>query len=847
MKLVKLISTKALIIATAIMVTCSCKQSQSAGSEKRDRPKSFRKTPSSLQSAALLKALGGALFEFRREGLKTWRCSACPKPDLPSSSEGKSSDSRQGAPYFLVKSKDPNTDTLPLKSTRADVSIAGNVAEVRVTQIYKNEGKNTLEAIYTFPASTRAAVRAMRMTIGERIVDAKIKEREQARKDYETAKNLGQTTSLLEQERPNIFTMSVAGILPGDLIKVELIYNEFLIPEQNVVEFVYPTVVGPRYAAKEEAESDGEAGKEVPYQQEGENPSYSFGLEAQITFPVPVKCLGSPSHEVSAARADNNTVLVTLEEANDAGNRDFVLRYSLAGDEIESGALLYTGENESFFLLMANPPKNVENEKILPREYIFVIDVSGSMQGFPLSVSKNLMRDLLRGLRKGDYFNLLFFSGGSALLSEKSLSAKQTNIEEAWRAIESQTGMGGTELGSALQRAFSLPKAGDAARVVVVVTDGYIDADRQVVDLVRKNLDSASLFAFGIGSSVNRYVIEGMAHAGMGEPFVVLDNSEVGTHSERFRRYIESPLMSDIRVSFEGFDAYDVDPQHLPFLFSGRPVTLIGKYRGEPTGKVVLTGRTSTGEYRHELDVAKLVASQQTEALRYLWARQMIRNLSDLNSFHDEDSKKKVTQLGLDYSLLTSYTSFVAVDSLVRADDQGVFVRQPLPLPKGVPQSAVGGRGVGGGGTGEGTIGLGSLNTIGHGGGGGSGYGYGRGAGGLVAKRGGRSKIRSGATMVKGSLSKEVIRRIVHRHINEVRFCYEKQLASHSEISGQVVIKFIISASGKVQMAALASSTLGDATVENCILQAVRRWNFPQPKGGGSVIVTYPFELSLSE
>ena len=157
------------------------------------------------------------------------------------------------------------------------------------------------------------------------------------------------------------------------------------------------------------------------------------------------------------------------------------------------------------------------------------------------------------------------------------------------------------------------------------------------------------------------------------------------------------------------------------------------------------------------------------------------------------------------------------------------------------------GTGRGGGGTGEGTIGLGNLNTIGHGGGGGSGSGYGRGAGGLGGRRGRAPRIRSGAAMVKGSLSKEVIRRIVHRHINEVKFCYEKQLAQRPDLSGRVSIKFIISGTGAVQMAAVASSTLGNAQVENCIAQAVRRWTFPQPEGGGIVIVTYPFMLTSPE
>ena len=207
------------------------------------------------------------------------------------------------SPYFWVKSDDPETDRLPLKETRAQVRIAGVIAEVTVTQVYKNEGKNTIEAVYVFPGSTRAAVHAMRMTVGDRVIEADIMERKKARQTYEQAKKEGKTASLLEQQRPNVFQMNVANILPGDEIKVEMKYTELLESEEQVYEFVYPAVVGPRYSNKK---ADGAPGSETwvetPYLHQGEAPTYLFDLNVDLRSGPPITDIKSPATRFSLRR-----------------------------------------------------------------------------------------------------------------------------------------------------------------------------------------------------------------------------------------------------------------------------------------------------------------------------------------------------------------------------------------------------------------------------------------------------------------------------------------------------------------------------------------------------------------
>jgi Ca-activated chloride channel family protein len=598
------------------------------------------------------------------------------------------------SPFFYVQSENAGVDALPLKSTQADVTISGVIADVQVTQVYKNEGKNTLEAIYIFPASTRAAVYAMRMTVGERVIEAKIQERAQARETYEKALAAGKTASLLEQQRPNVFQMNVGNILPGDKIKVVMNYTELLVPENGTYEFVYPTVVGPRYSNQSEATAPAQD-KWVtnPYLHEKENAPFTFGFDLKLNSGLPIARLSSPSHDVNIEYTGKNTAKVTLKPGKQTNNRDVVIDYSLAGNNIESGLLLNQGNKENFFLLMLEPPQRVANVSIVPREYVFVVDVSGSMGGFPLDTAKALMQDLLKQLRPSDFFNVMLFSGGNAVLSETSLPATPANLRKALTMIDNEQGGGGTELMPALKRALALPRAeSNLSRSMIIVTDGYVDVEKDAFEYIRQNLHKGNVFSFGIGSSVNRFLMEGLARAGMGEPFIVLNAEDAKEKAKKFREYIDSPVLTDVQVNFHGLKVSEVEPISIPDLFARKPVVVFGKYEGTPNGTVVITGKTAGGAYTQEIKIGGEV-STKNEALRYLWARHRIIRLADMVKLSaDETAVKEVTQLGLQYNLLTDYTSFVAVDSQVRTSGRPQnTVKQPLPLPQGVGDAAVGG------------------------------------------------------------------------------------------------------------------------------------------------------------
>ncbi|HVY25257.1 MAG TPA: VIT and VWA domain-containing protein [Polyangiaceae bacterium] len=598
------------------------------------------------------------------------------------------------SPYFVVEGADPNVEAFPLESTKVDVQVTGVIAEVTVTQSYKNAGKKPINAQYVFPASTRAAVHGMRMQVRDQVIEAQIKEKQQAAQTFEAAKKQGKSASLLEQERPNVFTMKVANVMPGDKIEVSLRYSELLVPTSGVYELDYPTVVGPRYS-NESAAGAKPADKFIAsgYTPAGAAPSYSFELSGAVSTPIPLQSLESPSHSITSS-VDNPGLRHFAVSASErsGGNRDFVLRYRLGGDQIQSGLSLFESGGEKFFLLQVEPPKRVPTEMIPPREYVFIVDVSGSMSGFPLETAKKLLRELIGGLRPSDKFNVELFSGTSALLAEHSLPATAGNIALATRFIDDQQGGGGTELLPALEQAFALSKSEGLSRSFVVVTDGYIGQDRGAIELVRSKLSDANVFAFGIGSSVNRFLIEGVAKAGAGEPFVVTEPGEAAKTAERLRDYVKAPVLTDVKIGYEGFDAYDVEPKAIPDVLAERPVVIQGKYRGDAKGFVSLSGLGGQGAFAQRFDLSQVKSRPEHRALSYLWARSRIATLGDFGFAEpSQQAKSEITALGLRYNLLTDYTSFVAVArKVVNPGGVAQNVDQPLPMPAGVSNSAIG-------------------------------------------------------------------------------------------------------------------------------------------------------------
>ena len=378
------------------------------------------------------------------------------------------------------------------------------------------------------------------MTIGDQVIEAEIQEKKRAAKTFAAAKKAGKNAALLEQQRPNVFTMSVANVMPGDRIEVTLRYSELLVPTDGRYELVFPTVVGPRYGNDAAKPAAGEGWVASPTLEEGEPPPATFSLSGTVSAGLPIREIGSPTHALTGSFESASLYRFTLDPEEEKGaDRDFILSYRLTGDAIQSGLSLFDAGDEKFFLLLVEPPARVAESAIPPREFVFVVDVSGSMHGFPLDTAKKLLRGLVATLRPIDRFNVLLFSGGSRLLSPASLPGTPDAVAAALAALDGENAGGGTELLPALERALALPAEPGLSRSFLVVTDGYVQADRDAIEYVTRHLGEANVFAFGIGSSVNRHLIEGLAQAGQGEPFVVTEPRRGGRGREALRRVRE--------------------------------------------------------------------------------------------------------------------------------------------------------------------------------------------------------------------------------------------------------------------------------------------------------------------
>lgn len=476
---------------------------------------------------------------------------------------------------------------------------------------------------------------------------------------------------------------------------------------------------------------------------------------------------------------------------------------------------------------MMQPPKRVTREQIPGREYIFIVDVSGSMHGFPLDISKKLLKSLIGNLLPTDRFNVLLFSGGSSVMSDQSVPATSENIQKAVNFIDRQQGNGGTELLPAFRRALALRKAEGYSRTIVIATDGYVTVEEEVFDLIRKNLGGANVFAFGIGTSVNRHIIEGMARVGMGEPFVITKPEEAPAQAERFRNLIQSPVLTQIKINFQDFITYDAEPLSIPDVLAERPVIVFGKWRGQPGGKIALNGISGNRPYRGAIDVRNVRPLKSNLALRYLWARHRIAMLSDYNTLCPNDERvKEVTELGLAYHLLTAYTSFVAVDTEVRnGTGEVTTVRQPLPLPQGVSDYAVGG--VANGYAPAPLMARKAMSEAVE-------QRVARDE--AVKEKTGERSVKVGDIIVSEGLSRDVVLKTVQRNIGEIERCY-----LGSELRGALVLELTLGQGGKVKALKIVSSPSKDRNTEQCIIESIKKWQFPPTQGGRVVTATLSF------
>jgi len=640
-----------------------------------------------------------------------------------------------------IRTKGRETLTCPLKRTTVEADIVGFFGRVTVRQRFHNPLAQKIEAVYVFPLPDDSAVDSMMMIVGNRVIEAEIKEREEARKTYEKAKSAGHVAALLDQERPNIFTQAVANIEPGAVVDIEISYVQTLKYEDGLFEFVFPMVVGPRFipgrptsrAPRQPAELAGkvhEPGRArtpggpaapappagtgwspdtdrvpdasritPPVAKPGFRSGHDIGLTVNIFTGMGLMSIDSELHEVDVKYTGEGAAVVTLKNQRTIPNRDFILRYAASDADVGDAFLVHTDKRGTFFTLILQPPRKVPAARAVPKEMIFVIDRSGSMRGLPIEKAKATMKLCIQQMNPKDTFNLLSFSGGTGRCFDSPQPNTLANRTKALRYLAGLHGSGGTRMMPAIQEALGGKHDPERLRVVCFMTDGYIGNDFEIIDAVKKHSGTARVFSFGIGNGVNSFLLEGMAEAGRGEVEFVSLKSKADESAERFAERIHSPVLTDVAIDWGRLKVEDVYPARCPDLFSARPVVVRGRLKGEADGTVTLKGRTVRGAFERKFRVLPPRGGERRDALATLWARAKVKHLmrQDMRgmqrgSFAPE-LEKKIVALGLEYRLMTQFTSFVAVEkTFVTKGGDAKTVPVAVEMPDGVSHEGVFGR-----------------------------------------------------------------------------------------------------------------------------------------------------------
>ena len=599
-------------------------------------------------------------------------------------------------PAALPGSPEQRDVPLPLQHTDVRAQITGYVGSVDVTQQFVNPFNVKIEAAYVFPLPEKAAVSEFVMTIGERRIRGILREREQAEAIYRQAREQGYRASLLTQHRPNVFEQKVANIEPGRAIDVNIRYFHTLAYRDGWYSFVFPTVVGPRYnppgypdpvrAQPRTYPAPVSGGATVGYLRPGERSGHDIGIAVELDAGVAIEAIKS-SHTIDETRTGASTARIELASQTTIPNRDFVLDFKVAGGQVKTNLLTHADPDQpgqGYFTMMLYPPEDLERLRRRPMEMVFVLDCSGSMDGRPIEQAKAAILEAFDMLEPQDTFQVIRFSNNASQFGRDPVRATDRNIARAKRYVRSLQGSGGTRMIEGIRAALNFPHDRRRLRFVTFLTDGYIGNEAEILAEIHRSIGESRIFSFGVGSSVNRYLMERMAGAGRGAvAYLGLQDSGSEVMADFFNR-VSHPALSDIEIEWGGMRVANVYPSRLPDLFVGRPIVMTGRYFGAPGAPIV---RGLAGEKGVEFVLPHDAGNRRHAFLPKIWARLRIADFADRQTRGDAygDLARAIRSTALKYGLMSDYTAFVAVDATQpTAGDYGVTVPQAVPVPEGV-------------------------------------------------------------------------------------------------------------------------------------------------------------------
>jgi len=593
----------------------------------------------------------------------------------------------------------------PLKHTSVYTQISGFLAQVEVKQHFHNPHKDKIEAVYVFPLPENSAVNEMIMVVGTRNIYGEIHERVVARQIYEQAKASGKRTALLEQERPNIFTQSVANIQPGEEIVITIRYVQALKYDRGVYRYVFPMVVGPRFIPGAPTGKKGTGWAEdtndvpdasritPPVLKPGRRSGHDISLTVVLDAGLSIEDLKSKSHDIELTDEDVGKATISIMKQDTIPNKDFVLEYRVAEDKPRSAFLTHFSQQGGYLLLMIQPSLESVTQNLEPKEIFFVVDCSGSMSGYPIQKVKEAMYHCIQGISPDDTFQIIRFSSNASAFSPKPVPATRLHKEEALDYIQALYGSGGTRMIEGIKACLDYPKNPERQRIVFFMTDGFIGNDDQILAAIKEKVGTTRLFSFGVGSSPNRSLLERMAELGRGTAQYIRQDEDPQPVITDMLSRISKPYLTDVEINWAGLSVTDVYPNPIPDLYSAQPLILFARYDVAGQAGITLTGTINGQPYEEQVWISLPNWNPDNGSLASVWAREKIKYLMlEQLGGRMKGIEEEVTNLALEYNLMSQYTSFVAVDEVIPEGSDTTLPRTiaiPVPMPDGVSFTGV--------------------------------------------------------------------------------------------------------------------------------------------------------------
>lgn len=579
---------------------------------------------------------------------------------------------------LLIKTQQPGVYLqAPTVDTTVTLNVAGIVARGLVHQQFRNPTNRCVEAVYVFPLPENAAIDTMVMRIGDRVVEGQIKEKLQAKETYEQAKSEGKRAVLLEQNRPNMFTASVASIPAGEDAIIEIGYQQTLTYDSGHFSLRFPLAIGPRYHAQQTASSPMPAMTQLPAHKDRNPVTFLINVDAGI----PLQEVKSPTHAVEVSQVTDTGWHVTASRI--ASDRDFELSWTpRLGSTPKATVFTETIGGNRYALTMLFPPDVSQSAAaVLPRETVFIIDTSGSMGGPSIDQAKQALVLALDRLRRGDSFNVIEFNSTASRLFPQSRVADRDAVEEAKQWVQRLDADGGTEMLPALQLALEAPQNGDLVRQVIFMTDGQVSNEQELFDYIRTHLGNSRLFTVGIGAAPNSFFMRNAARFGRGTFTNISDLAELQQKMTELFGKLEAPTLRNIEMQFDS--GAEVWPPRVPDLYAGEPLVVLARVPVS-SAKVSVQGDIVRSPWK---DSVSLASPTEHAGIARLWARAKVEALEDAmrTAPNPDDVRKQIVGVAIEHHIVTSETSLVAVDVTPAGVDPQSCASElvPVNLPAG--------------------------------------------------------------------------------------------------------------------------------------------------------------------